>query len=1473
MKQLISKMGGVVFLLAGTLAVQAAGPSADGFGANGSFDPVVKASPRRAAPAGETMITTSVVYPHNAVGMWNFPLDRYEPTQLVQQINANAGGFAANDGFYYAGWYSSMSGIEALQVYSYDIAKGFEQYDNYNNQPLENIATTMAYSPWRDAAYGCFFNKALDGYVFAKWQYSYFRKEVEICPLERPWAACAFDSKSRLYAIEENGDLYRVDLFTGAMTEVGSTGVKVTMTGDAVIDPATDIMYWCVGNDTENALYSVNLTTAAATKLYDLAGAEQLAGMYIAEAAPAADAPDKVSSFSIRMSTPSVKLSVPLQWSMPRYTVSQQALPDGEELKWYLYDNGNQVATGTAAKGTTVSQTVELDKTDYHCFTVVTENAAGKSARKQVSSFFGPDSPKAPTTVNMSVSGNTVTVQWNSISSSGIHNGAVNASAATYTVTRQPDGKVVGENLAASNRKVVDEIAVPDERTEYWYEVQADVEGVKAPVAKSPTVAFGPFIPAFEATFPTNVSLAGWTVADANEDGTKWSWYSSYKAAYISGSRGFDDYLITPAVNVQAGFTYPLTVSLRTSNYYDETFEVLYGTSPDPAAMTSVAIAPETYKGTEFKTFTGSVKAEATGKMYIAVHAKTGTPSNAIYVEKIALGEGSNVMAPGKITDLSFTLPRDGTVAATLSFKAPATNVEGETLEGKYALTKVDILRDGAVVHTIDTGLGAGADLSWTDKSDGLTIGNHAYSVIASNAYGSGLAEEQTVFVGPNAAAAPASARFVEEGNTGKVTISWAAVTTDAEGNTLLPDLVTYRVIDRDGNTVADDLKETSVTLQAVPEGSQKFIQFAVYAKTAGGESTSRATTDYKCAGTPSMAPWKESFSNCTISSPFGYNYINGQEPWAMVSTTDNGYQPQDGDAGFMYFEAYGSVITALLTGKIDLSEVVSPALVYYSYNYSSDYKNTITVQVDNGDGNGFRDVQTDVIAEAGPAGQWNRIVVPLDEFALQTIMVRFMPGNVQGAFYTLDNLSITSFVEYNMAARSLDLPSVVDPDKEFEISFTAVNSGQKAVGRYSLQLWRGQDLVASKDMNGLEPDQTVTAVFTQTLGVADGYAVPYRGVVACNMDEIESDNASETWEVGVAIPVVPQPGVLAAAQAGSALELSWQAPDMASAQPALYTESFEDAQGWAKAVEGWQMVDMDKVPMGGITDPNNPVQFPVNGLCAWYVVDNDHAFITGNSGAALWASHTGRKHIASSYSMRDGKAVQSDDWAISPRLYGGPQAVSFWIRSFQAQYPESAEVLYSDKTTAIEDFVSVGDLFELPSVWSRVRVMLPDGARYLAIRSRSIDKHQLFVDDISFVPAEGPAADLTLKGYNVYRDGAKLNGQPVAQTSFVDTEFPSSGSPEYFVTAVYEGGESAPSNRVSVSYSGIAGVEADGSVAVRVEARDIVVTGSGAPVAVVAADGRVMAVAEAAPVVRTTVLPGVYVVRTGATARKVVVR
>lgn len=55
------------------------------------------------------------------------------------------------------------------------------------------------------------------------------------------------------------------------------------------------------------------------------------------------------------------------------------------------------------------------------------------------------------------------------------------------------------------------------------------------------------------------------------------------------------------------------------------------------------------------------------------------------------------------------------------------------------------------------------------------------------------------------------------------------------------------------------------------------------------------------------------------------------------------------------------------------------------------------------------------------------------------------------------------------------------------------------------------------------------------------------------------------------------------------------------------------------------------------------------------------------------------------------------------------------------------------------------------------------------------------------------------LIGYNVYRDAQKINEDYIEGTSYLDDELPS-GTYEYYVTSVYNVGESEPSNFVSIS-------------------------------------------------------------------------
>lgn len=268
--------------------------------------PVKAPAEKRQAPyatsAEGPVINASVVYPSNAQGMWSYNTSEWNPRQLAIGITATGGGFAAN-GYYYITRYLEAMGFEEIKTINYNISD-WSEYDSYSGK-IEYVATTMAYHPQRDEVYGCFINPERNGYNFVLWNYSYFQPSRVICPLERPWSGCAVASDGTLYAIERNGDLYSVDIKTGEMTLVGATGVESTYMGDATIDPATDTMYWSVTTDTDFGLYSVDITTAKATKLYDLINEEQLCGMYIpaAEAATQAGAPAKISSVNASFST------------------------------------------------------------------------------------------------------------------------------------------------------------------------------------------------------------------------------------------------------------------------------------------------------------------------------------------------------------------------------------------------------------------------------------------------------------------------------------------------------------------------------------------------------------------------------------------------------------------------------------------------------------------------------------------------------------------------------------------------------------------------------------------------------------------------------------------------------------------------------------------------------------------------------------------------------------------------------------------------------------------------------------------------------------------------------------------------------------------------------------------------------------------------------------------------------------------
>ncbi|MBD5192222.1 MAG: hypothetical protein HDS88_04950 [Bacteroidales bacterium] len=1425
--------------------------------------------PYRAENQGAgVIINASVIFPSNAQGMWGYNTTSWNPTRLSVDPNiiATGGGIEAG-GKYYFNRYLEMMGFEEISTLSY-LTSDWTEYDKYTGQ-INYIATTMAYNPLRDEVYGCFINETRNGYNFVRWNYDRYVPAAVISTLERPWSGAAFSADGTLYAIERNGDLYKVNISNGEMTLVGQTGVNSEYLGDAVIDPTTDTMYWSVCTDTEYALYTVNISTAKAAKLYDLVNEEQLCGMYIAPKAEdiSNDAPAKISSISTSFSGTS--LSGTISFYSPIYTIGQARLDAETEISYVVKANGKEIATGTCLPNKRVNVPVAMDVKDNYYFTVTTSNAAGTSPVAGTHKFVGPDTPKAPTTFQTILSGNTVTLQWSSPSSTGVNGGNVNYSAATYTVVRYPDKKVIAENV--TDRKATDELPSPEVRTNYYYVLSTSVEGEVAPDVKSSEIALGPIVPPYTAEFQVSTSVAGWTIIDANADGNLWKFYSFNKCLQLSGSKGFDDWAITPAVKVKAGTSYPVSISLTTSNYYDETVEVKWGTAPTAEAMTNTLIEPATFRSSgEAVVLNGELSVAEAGTIYIGIHGCTTDKSYAINLLNVTIENGMTAAAPAAVADFNVSSPVDGTLQANISFSAPSTDLAGAALEGESALTKIEILRDGNVIATLTEGLAAGKLMEYTDKDENLTAGNHVYSVIPYNAYGEGVATEKEVLVGARKPMAPESAKFIEEGNTGKITITWTPVTTDFEGNTINSDAVTYRVIDRQYETVADGVTGTSVTIQAVPEGEQAFCQYAVYAVTAGGESDKMAATAYKPVGSAYDTPWAESFANGSVSHIFGYNYIKGQEPWQFKSSHDWGFTSQDEDNGFAYLECYGD-LTALVTGKINLEGLNNPALTYYTYNYNSGstpYTNALEVQVDNGDGNGFVTVQSNVVSETGPINQWNKVVVDLSEYDGQTVILRIEPKTPALAVYTLDNLRVGSYVEHNLTISNISAPAVADVNKTYEVSVVVTNTGVQPVAQYTVELLKGEELVSFIECSRLEPAASKTVTFEVEATILDGDYATLHAEIVSETDEVEADNKSEEVSVGISSPIVPLVSDLAANAKEDKIELVWSEPDLANAAPSAVTENFDAAESWTSTVDGWKFVDEDKAPFGGINTPN----FPCTGVQSWFVAD--HAWPFPEEGVARWIAHSGEKFIASGYAFRGGSAVQSDDWAISPRLHGASQAVSLYAKSFDGAYLESFDVLASSTTTNLDDFQTIGSAFEVPNAWTQYRFMLPEGTRYVAFRSRSYDKFLLFIDDVTFVPENGESAQLNIKGYHVYRNDIRLTDTPVATPSYTDVNVPANREHAYFVTAVYDNGESRPSNKVTAKLeSGVDGIYSS-EVAIQPVSGGVIIKNlAEGQITVNTVDGRTVATAEAAPAVRISLANGIYIVSAGNKVAKVVVK
>lgn len=1386
------------------------------------------------APAAEAAslpdLRGSVVFQSNwtqenaPVGLYKINADG-TVTMQIADVNANGGGFL-QDGIYTATEYESFWGMLFITATAYDLESG-ESVAVYGGETPDHVCIGgETVDPTDGTIYAITYNADGSGLQLSKMSYGETISATAVAPLEGNWNSLVCDAAGQLYGISYDGveqgedfvvtssTLNKIDKATGEVTAIGETGHAPQYLSSATIDTKTGRMFWTVNPPDETGyLCEVNLTTGVATKIVDFALDDEIMGLCVVAPAAEQGAPAAVTDLAADFHEGA--LSGNVSFKLPT-TLFDGSAATGT-LGYKVLANGEKVAEGTGAAGAAISAPVTVDEAAEYTIVVTASNAAGESPKAKLTLFIGKGTPKSPEAA-LVYEGGKMKLSWPAVTESA-DGGFIDPAAVTYSVTRiinneSGSAMTVATGLTATSFE--EEVAMPAEITTYHYLVVAESAGVESVPAKSNSVTLGSIVPPYVNNFDSSDALSGYTIIDGNNDGKVWAYYQGASGAdgnpgaarmTYNTSLAMDDWMITPPLKLEGGKAYKVSFQARAnSDAYPERVEAKWGNAATAAAMTGVIVAP-TDLGKNWVELGAYIMPETDGIYYVGIHGISDEDTYYLYVDDLTVSAPSVTTVPGLATDLAVANDPSGNGQATITFKAPAKTMGGETLA---AITKIELSRDGNVIKTFDAPA-PGADLSHKDTAEN---GTHTYSVQAFNADGAGEVASVTAFVGVDKPGAPENVTMVETATPGEVTITWDAVTVDQNGNAINPALVTYLVAEPTttgwASIVAEPISNTTYTFQAVPAGEQDMVQYAVFAVTSAGNGLG-SRTDMIAVGTP-YDGMEESFPAGNISYVLGTGFANSSNvAWSIYTDESlNGIASQDGDNGFAGMKASAlDESAALFTGKISLEGAVNPGVSYYAYNIIGESGNVDANEIqiwvkEPNDAEWTAVGQPAVMNQLGETDGWYLVTNSLAAYAGKVIQVRFQATVKAMAYTFIDNIKIGDMLENDLHARAISAPAKVKAGADYEVAVTVNNNGTKDATAFTIKLFADGEQVAAKTVDALAAGTATTETFTLNMHALAEEPVVLHAEVEFAADEKQDNN--KTAEVTVTPQISKLPAVTdlkGEADENGKAHLTWSEPDLNAAPAETGVVDFEDAESFAHEYEGWTFIDADGKPVGGFQNTDIPGIDPGNTLTSFFVFDR---------AAETWkhesfAAHSGTKYLASLFNYNPSNGLV-DDWAISPMLDGSAQTITFYAKSYDSQYSESFDFLYSTTGTETSDFIPVGSKKNISTTWTEYSFEVPAGALYFAVRNHDTDAFMLMLDDFTFAAA-GASAELSIAGYDVYRDGVKITTEPTGETEFTDADA-TDGDHTYVVVAVYDKGISKGSNAVTVSTTGIADITVD---------------------------------------------------------------
>lgn len=1370
------------------------------------IEAVKKAFAQANAPLWGNMVDNSTWTTEPYFGMYSFYAQH---PQIINELGLDkslyaSGGSCLKDGKFYvinADFTYASSGYIFAGRYIYD-AKTWKllQRDPILGD-VSYIAFATAYDKKSKTVYGQFINADMQTLDWGTIDYETLQR-TNFGKGKEQMCALGITSDGKLYGVGIDGNLYSIDKSNGKETLVGATGLVITndkgtynqQSGE--IDQKTNTFYWAATDkDGNSGLYTINLTTGKATKIADFPHHEYFLGLTIPDDTISDNAPDLASNITASFDGASTNGSI--SFVAPSQTFQGNALTG--QLTYYIYANGSQLATGSVTAGATATAQVST-KSGMNHFTVVTENNAGKSPEAILNKWVGYDVPSAPDSVTLDIdnSGKT-TVTWQK-SDSSLNGGFIgNLAYDVYRISNNDTVKVASN----VNALTYSENLPKDKISKYGYGIVAVNSTEKSDMAYSGKLVYGPAVEGpYVEDFSGNDPLNFYTVVDANNDGTTWKLDYAGRLAYSSSFKNAaDDWIITPAVHLENGKAYKVTVRAHEgSSSYKEQFEVKAGMGQHVSDMSLQAIPTTTVTATLATGYANNnLTVPETGDYHFGIHCISPKSQYYLYLDGFSVEAVADSSSPDSVINATLEPGAEGEKNATISFKAPVNAQNGSAL--KSNLSKITISRGIQTVKTF-TNVVPGTELNFMDN-DITEDGAYSYTIVPFDSHNYGKRITISRYVGNDVPQIPTGLRINDMKDS--LVLTWNAVpSVGANGGYVNPDEVTYKIEDLNwspGDTLYLGKGTRGVTKRNVDEGNQRTPNIGIVASNSKGAG--QYYSEWYVTGKPYAMPFEESFAGGSAATLAAREYNGGSVSYSRNSSVDN-------DGGTVLFSFYSKGSAKVNLGKIALEGSDNPVLIFSHKGVpGNDNQIKVALHRPNGD---IDTIKTVDYKSINGEQRWIQEKVPLtsyksDRYARFTFIGY---GGNANTSVNVDQIGLYDLKDRDLQL-TLDASQHVKKGSKCTVSTTIKNIGDQTANGFTVSLFNNGKLVA---------DTTVTDTLITLQSKKYSFDIPtsitdtisnmvVQAEVAFSHDDNTANNlaTADIALYGSDAPTVEN--VSATATDGNSVSLKWDAP---KATDVKVTDDFENYNAWSTNFGDWTLDDEDKGSCGRIV---SLAQYPGQGTPFAYIIFNPERLYPGlTSMNTMMKPHSGSQSALALNSLQYGYyPVDNNDWLISPLLSGKAQNISFWATNVNSvsgsNYPETFEVMVSSDSTDVKSFTAIGEdrnLFD--GKWTEFNVSLSAGTKYFAIHHKTSGSsaYMFCIDDVTYERGYGKPVR-----YNIYRDGVLVGTVSAPTTSFNSADNNADGH-SYAVTAVYaDGSESDP-----VSASVITGITEIGSEQMR---------------------------------------------------------